>query len=376
MKFIVSSSELQRHIGLIAGVVPSKAVLPIIMNILFELKDGKLYLTATDMEITMQTSVNVEAAADATFNLALPTKIVLDTLKALPEQPLTFDQLDGTFIAKIISDNGEYKVNGLNGQDFPRLNQTDDTSSLAMSVDTLITAIDKVLFAASNDELKLAMTGMFFQFGTEHTTFVATDAHRLVRYRRTDIKVNEPTNFLLPQKALKLVKGAASSSEGDTTIEYNSRNTFFHLGNTLLACRMIDARFPDYEAVLPKSSPNKVIISKKDLLSTMKRLDIYSSKSTHLGRFQFKGNILEVVSDDIEFGNEGKEKLNCLYEGEELEIGFNISLMTDVIDNIDTEEVTIELDTPGRAAVVLPSENEPNEDLMMLLMPVILGSSY
>jgi len=376
MKFIVSSSELQRHIGLISGAVPAKAVLPIIMNILFELKDSTLFLTATDMEITMQTSLMVEAAPDATFNLALPTKIITDTLKALPEQPLTFDQLEGTPIAKIITDNGEYKINGINGADFPRFTHTNDNSSIFLSAATITNAIDKVLFAASNDELKLAMTGMFFQFGTDNTTFVATDAHRLVRYRRTDIKVGEPASFILPSKALKLVKIAAPSSEGDIQVEFNNRNAFFHIGSTLMVCRLIDARFPEYDAVIPKSSPNKLIISKRELLSTMKRLDIYSSKSTHLGKFKFSGNILEVVSDDIEFGNEGKEKLNCLYEGEELEIGFNISLMTDVINNIDTEEVTIELDTPGRAAVVLPAENEANEDLLMLLMPVILGSSY
>lgn len=374
MNLIVSSSELQKHIATIAGIVPSKSVLPIIQNILFEVKDGKLHLTATDLENSIQTQLNVEA--DGEFSTALPPKILQDTLKALHEQPLRISLADN--IVKIVTDNAEYKINGQNGTDFPTLSlDRTDTTSLTLPVVTLVKAIQKTIFCVSKDELKPAMTGVHVRFKKDSVTFVSTDAHRLVRYRRTDLSVTDETSFILPEKALKqALVAAASTSEDTVRIDYNNKNAVFQLGRILLSCRLIDARFPEYENVIPAGSPNRVIINKRDLISTMKRMDIYSSKTTHLGRFKFKGTSLEVQSEDHEFANQATETLSCLYEGEELEIGFNVALMTEIISNADTDEVVLELDTPGRAAIVLPSEQEPGEELMMLLMPIMLGASY
>lgn len=377
MKFIVSSGDLLKHVSAIQGVVSTKAVLPIIQNILLELQDGQLRLTATDLENSLQTALKVEAQSNENLSVCLPAKILADTLKALPEQPITFSMDANSYAVTVTSDTGVYKINGVDGADFPKIPPADNTSSITMPLATLVKAINMTLFATSGDELKPAMTGVFFKFGAENATFVATDAHRLVRYRRTDVKVKEEVEFILPQKALRLLTNAAQNSSDETAqVEYNSSNAFFKFGSTLLVCRQIDARFPDFENVIPGSSPNRAIVDKKELLGTMRRSDIYSNKTTHLGRFKFSGNILEVAAEDLDFANESKETLRCLYEGEELEIGFNVSLMMDVIDNVPTDEVVVEMDTSNRAAVVKPSSQEQGEDVLMLLMPVMLGVTY
>lgn len=375
MNFIVSSTELQRHIATITGIVPAKSVLPIVQYILFEVKDGKLRLTATDLENSIQTQLKIEGG-DGEFKVALPPKILQDTLKALHEQPLHIHTQDN--LIRIVTDNAEYKINGMTGADFPGVQlENPDASSFSLPLHTLVKAIHKTIFAVSKDELKPAMSGVYMNFKKDAVTFVATDAHCLVRYRRTDISVENEVSFILPEKALKQALVAAANTAEDTVrIDYNNRNAIFHLGSTLLSCRLIDARFPEYENVIPVSSPNRAIIIKRDLLATIRRLDIYSNKITHLGRYKFKGNLLEVQAEDHDFANQATENLNCLYEGEELEIGFNVKLMSEVIANIDTDEAVLELDTPGRAAIVVPSDQEAGEQLLMLLMPVMLGASY
>jgi len=376
MGFTVSSMELQKHLSSIAGVVPSKSVLPITTNIHFRLEGNQLELTATDLENSLRTWLSVEATGEQAFDIAFPAKILMDTLKALPEQPLTFELEEGTVKVTIKSENGEYNINCENGADFPDFPSLENSSSITMKLDVLTHAVKKVLFAASTDELKPAMNGMLFDFGGGGATFVATDAHRLVRYRRSDVQVDQEVNFIMPQKALKLLASAAGGSDAaEVQIDYNESNAFFRFGNNLLASRLIDARFPDYQNVIPASSPAKAILNKDELLGTMKRLDIYSNKTTHLGRFALSGNVMKVHAEDLDFDNKADESLHCLYEGEDLEIGFNVSLMMDIIANVDTDDVIMELESPGRATVVLPSEQPESEDILMLLMPVMLSSN-
>ncbi|MCS6905525.1 MAG: DNA polymerase III subunit beta [Bacteroidia bacterium] len=377
MNFTVSSSELQRHLNLLTGVLPAKAALPIIQNIHFQIVEGRLQLTATDLENAVQTTLSVVVEEEGNFNIALPAKILLDTLKALPEQPLTFFFDSEKFAVKIKTDNGSYRISGYDGTDFPTMPTDTETNSIRIALPILTKAIHKTIFAVSNDELKTAMTGVFFNFKPDGTTFVATDAHRLVRYRRYDITTPEDLSFILPQKALKLLLNAANNTIEDTVrLDYNARSAFFRVGTTTIACRLIDAKFPEYENVIPKSSSNKVIIPKKDLLATMKRVHIYSNKTTHLGRFKFNGNRLEVNAEDTDFANQANENLTCRYEGQELEIGFNVSLMMELIGNAETEEVIIELENPSRAAIILPSDQDSSENMLMLLMPIMLSNNY
>lgn len=376
MSFVVNSAELQKHLSLIGGVVPSKSVLPILQNVLFRLTKDTLELAATDLDNAMRTSLAVEPLDSEAVNIALPAKLLQDTLKALPEQPITFKVDPETFAVRLTTENGEYELSGANGQDYPALANPEKTQKLEMPMATLARAIGKTLFAASNDELKPALNGMFFDFKTTGATFVATDAHRLVRYRRLDITVKKDVSFILPQKALKLIGSAAQGSVETVTLEYNAANAFFTFGTTLLVCRLIDARFPDYENVIPKTSSSKAILAKRDLLGSMRRLDIFSNKTTHLGRFSLSSNLLEVYSEDVDFSNRAKENLTCTYDGQKMEIGFNVSLMTDLISNVDTDEVIVELESPSRAAVMVPSQQEQGENLLMLLMPVMLSSSF
>jgi DNA polymerase-3 subunit beta len=376
MSFVVNSAELQKHLSLIGGVVPTKSVLPILQNVLFRLSKNELELAATDLDNAMRTSLAVEKLDDEAVDIALPAKLLQDTLKALPEQPITFKVDPETFAVRLTTENGEYELSGANGQDYPALPSPEKTQKLDMPMAILSRAINKTLFAASTDELKPALNGMFFDFKTTGATFVATDAHRLVRYRRLDITVKKDVSFILPQKALKLIGNAAQGSVETITLEYNQSNAFFTFGTTLLVCRLIDARFPDYENVIPKTSSSKAILAKRDLLGSMRRLDIFSNKTTHLGRFSLSSNLLEVYSEDVDFSNRAKENLNSTYDGAKMEIGFNVSLMTDLISNVDTDEVIMELESPSRAAVVLPAEQAQGENILMLLMPVMLSSSF
>jgi len=376
MNFIVSSTDLLKRLSAISNVVPAKAVLPIIQNIHLHLKGDQLELTATDLEITMRTTVRVEPGdSDAPFNVALPTKILLDTLRALPEQPIRFTVSTENNLVTLHSDNGEYKINGLNGADFPVMQALDQAARIQLPLPTLLRAIDRVLFAASTEDLKPAMNGMFFDLKKEAATFVATDAHRLVRYRRFDISVQEEVSFIVPHKALKLLSGAASASgEEVAVLEYNNTNAFFSIGNILMVCRLVDARFPDYENVIPTQSANKLIVNKKELAQAMKRLDIFANKITHLGRFKLEGNLLTIETQDT--ANEARETLHCLYEGEDMEIGFNLAQMDDLVANVATDDAIVELGSAGRAAVILPSVQEEGEHLLMLLMPVMLSHGY
>lgn len=373
MNFIVSSSALYRHLSKINGVIPSRSVLPIIENFLFEIEEGKLRISTTNLEISMQTSLPIESRGGA-MKIAVPSKILLDTLKALPDQPITFSIDEETFAIEINSETGKYKLSGENGLDFPKIPTAENTQSAVMPSKVLLSAINKTLFAASTDEDKAALNGIFFNLGPNGLTFVATDAHRLVRYRRVDITVPEATSFIVPQKALNLVKGSFDSSDAPIRIEYNDSNAFFRSDNILLVCRLIDQKYPDYENVIPTENPNRLSIDRADLLGCLRRVNIFANKTSHQVRFKVSGSELTISAEDLDFANEARESLKCHYEGADIEIGFNASLLIEIINNALTPEVLVEMSTPNRAGIVLPTEQQEGEDLLMLVMPVMLNS--
>jgi DNA polymerase-3 subunit beta len=374
MNFIVSSTALSRQLGKIAGAIPPRSVLPIIENFLFELEGNELKISTTNLETSMQTKLMVESRGES-IKVAIPARILGDILKALPEQPVTFIIDEKTFGVEISSENGKYKISGENGEDFPLIPQPANTESIQMPMPILLKAINKTLFAASNDEDKAALNGIYFDLRESGATFVATDAHRLVRYRRLDVTVANPTSFIVPQKALQLLKGSLDPNDNrDVIIHYNENNAFFHTDNLLLVCRLIDQKYPDYENVIPSNSPNKLFISKAELLGTLRRVNIFANKSTHQVRFSLKGSELEISSEDPDFANEAKETLKCHYEGADIEIGFNAALLMDVITNVDTAETTVELSEPNRAGIILPNVQDDGEDILMLIMPIMLNS--
>jgi len=372
MRFIVSTSTLLKQLQAVNGASSSSTVLPILENFLFEIKDGVLTISATDLQTSMTTSLPVESKEDG--KVAIPSKILLETLKTLPDQPISFSVDDSTFSIEISAGDGKYKLSGENGEDFPKIPVVENASSVNMQASVLSEAINKTLFAVSNDELRPAMTGVFCQLSPEHVTFVATDAHKLVRYRRKDAKSEAATTFILPKKALTLLKSSLPGDDVAVSVEYNNTSAFFRFGNINLICRLIDERYPDYEAVIPQNNPNKLIIERSLFLNCLRRVVIFANKTTHQVRLKITGSELNISSEDIDFANEAHERLSCQYEGEDMEIGFNAKFLIEMLNNLGGEEVLLEMSTPNRAGLLMPQTHDENEDVLMLVMPVMLNS--
>ncbi len=372
MNFIVSTSTLLKQLQSVSGALSNSTVLPILENFLFEIKDGNLKISATDLQTSMTTSLAVETQENG--RIAIPSRILLDTLKSLPEQPVSFSVDDKTFAIEISAGDGKYKLSGENGEDFPKIPSVENASSVNVPASVLAEAINKTIFAVSNDELRPAMTGVYCQLSTNALTFVATDAHKLVRYRRTDARAASNTSFILPKKALNLLKSALPSEDVNVSVEYNNTSAFFKFGNINLVCRLIDERYPDYEAVIPHTNPNKLTLDRLAFLGTLSRVAIYANKTTHQVRLKVTGNELSISSEDIDFANEAHERLSCQYEGEDLEIGFNARFLIEMLKNLSSEEVVLQMSTPNRAGLLLPQGSDENEDILMLVMPVMLNS--
>jgi DNA polymerase-3 subunit beta len=372
MRFIVSTSTLLKQLQAVNGASSSSTVLPILENFLFEIKDGNLTISATDLQTSMTTSLQVESKEEG--KIAVPSKILLETLKTLPDQPIAFTIDDNTYAIEISAGDGKYKLSGENGDDFPKIPTVDNASSVNLSASVLSEAINKTIFAVSNDELRPAMTGVYFQLTPEHITFVATDAHKLVRYRRMDAKAEGSTSFILPKKALTLLKSSLPNDNMNVSVEYNSTSAFFRFGNINLICRLIDERYPDYEAVIPQNNPNKLTLDRVSFLNSLRRVVIFANKTTHQVRLKINGSELNISSEDIDFSNEAHERLGCQYEGEDMEIGFNARFLIEMLNNLQGEEVTLEMSTPNRAGLLVPQTNDENENVLMLVMPVMLNT--
>lgn len=372
MRFVVSTSSLLKKLQLVGGVISSNTVLPILEDFLFTIENGKLTIVSTDLETSMSTTLEVEAKEDG--KIAIPAKILLDTLKTLPEQPLTFSFDEKTFAIEISSATGKYKLAGDNPEDFPKIPLAEDAAEVEMPSDVLSTAVNQTLFAVSNDELRPAMTGVYFQLEPDGVTFVATDASKLVKYKRKDVTSKEAASFIVPKKALGLLKGSLPSEDILVTIAYNNSNAFFTFNETRLICRLVDAKFPDYNAVIPVNNENKLMIGKTDLQNTLKRVAIFSNKTTFQVVLNISGNELKVSSQDLDFSNEAFERMVCNYEGSDIEIGFNARFLIEMLGIMHGKEVVLELSTPTRAGILLPSEPDENEELLMLVMPVMLNT--
>ncbi|MET4081592.1 DNA polymerase-3 subunit beta [Pedobacter sp. UYP30] len=374
MRFIVSTSTLLKHLQTVNGAASSSTVLPILENFLFEIKEGNLTISATDLQTSMTTAMAVDSKEDG--KVAVPSKILLDTLKTLPDQPISFNIDDTTFAIEISAGDGKYKLSGENGDDFPKIPVVENASSVNLPASVLNEAITKTIFAVSNDELRPAMTGIFCQLSPENITFVATDAHKLVRYRRMDAKAEKATSFILPKKALTLLKAALPTTDINVSVDYNATSAFFKFENINLICRLIDERYPDYEAVIPTNNPNKLVIDRSLFLNTLRRVVIFANKTTHQVRLKINGSELNISSEDLDFANEAHERLSCQYDGEDMEIGFNARFLIEMLSNISGDEVTLELSTSNRAGLLIPQSNDENEDVLMLVMPVMLNNSY
>jgi DNA polymerase-3 subunit beta len=371
MKFIVSSSSLLKHLQQISGVINANTVLPILEDFLFEIQDKKLNVVATDLETVMRVQMDVESKTNG--KVCIPAKILLDSLKNIADQPLTFN-IDKNFAVEITSDNGKYKVMGENPDNFPKEPAADDTTGFTMTSTALLTAITKTLFAVSSDDLRPAMTGVFFELTKDSVQFVATDAHRLVRYKRTDTKASKTESFIVPKKPLNLLKNALPDNEDELTISYNSNHLFVNHGSTQMICRLIDARFPDYKVVIPADNPYRLIVNKNDFQNALRRVNVFSNKSTNQVALNITGSELQMAAQDVDFSFEGNERMNCQYDGEDLQIAFNAKFLIEMLNAADTDDVKMELSTPTKAGLIKPTEQADGEDLLMLVMPLMLNN--
>ncbi|MFI5154654.1 MAG: DNA polymerase III subunit beta [Chitinophagales bacterium] len=371
MKFIVSSSALLKQLQQISGVINANTVLPILEDFLFEVEKGKLTVVATDLETVMKVQVEVEAKDNG--KVCIPARILMDSLKNISDQPLTFN-IDKHFAVEITSDNGKYKVMGENPDNFPKEPVADDTTSFTTTSSVLVTAINKTLFAVSSDDLRPAMTGVYFEMDKKGWQFVATDAHRLVRYKRSDVKCPQNDSLIVPKKPLNLLKAALHANEDEIKISYNSNHLFVQHGTTQMSCRLIDARFPDYKVVIPTDNPYKLTLNRNDFQGALRRVSIFSNKSTNQVVLNIHGSELQLAAQDIDFSFEGTERMKCQYDGEDLAIAFNAKFLIEMLSTTDSEEIKIELSTPTKAGIIKPVEIEENEELLMLVMPLMLNS--
>ncbi|NGF55298.1 DNA polymerase III subunit beta [Parapedobacter sp. SGR-10] len=372
MRFIVSTSALLKQLQAISGASSSSTVLPILENFLFEIKDNTLTISATDLQTSMVTSLPIEAKEEG--RVAMPSKILIDTLKTLPDQPVAFSVDTNTLAIEISAGDGKYKLSGENADDFPKIPTVENVSTVKIAGVALAEAINKTIFAVSNDELRPAMSGVYVQLNEQNITFVATDAHRLVRYRRTDVGAEKATSIILPKKALHLLKSSLPTDDTEVSLEYNTTNAFFQFGSIHLICRLVDERYPDYEAVIPQNNPNKLTVDRSQFLNTLRRVVIFANKTTHQVRLKINGSELHISAEDLDFSNEAHERLSCQFEGEDMEIGFNAKFLVEMLNNLSCEEVVLEMSSPNRAGLLLPAIKEDHEDILMLVMPVMLNS--
>ncbi len=375
MKFVVSSIELLSHLQAVNRVISSKNTLPILDNFLFKLEDHKLEVTASDLESTLITRMNLENASES-GSIAIPARILTDTLKEFPEQPLTFEIDLNTLSIVINSENGKFTIVGQSGGDFPQLPsvKADKSASIEMEPAMLLTGISKTLFATADDELRPVMNGIFIELTSDDLTFVASDAHKLVRYKRTDTKPAIDSTFILPKKPASLLKNVLPKEENMVKVEFDDKNAFFNMTDYQLVCRLVEGNYPNYNSVIPTDNPNKLTIDRNEFLNTLRRVSVFSNQASNLVKLQLTGNQITVSAQDIDFSISAYERLNCQYEGEEMEIGFKSTFLIEILSNISTNDVLVELSDPTRAGILFPGEKEnEDEDLLMLLMPMMIN---
>lgn len=374
MKFILSSLKLLKSIQALSGVINSSNTLPILDDFLFNISEEELKITASDLETTMTVSIKpdmVEGAGQVT----IPARLLIDVMKNFPDIPVSFNIDETTLAIEITTGEGRYKMVGHKSDEFPQVPAIAEPSVWDIPADVLACGFEKTIFATGNDEIRPIMTGVFMAMSDTCLTFVATDAHKLVRYRRMDVKSDAAASFIVPKKPINQLKNILSGRADEPVhVEFNNTNASFTFGEYQLVCRLIEGRYPNYEAVIPTTNPNKLIVDRQLLNSAIKRVAIFSSKATHQIRFKISGQELVLTAEDLDYSNEAKERLTCNYSGEDMEIGFSSKFFQEMLANLSQTEIQLEMSAPNRAGIITPVDNQnADEDILMLLMPVMLN---
>ena len=374
MKFIVSSSLLYKEIQVLGGIINSSNTLPILDNFLFEINNNKLVLSSSDLESTMTSEIEIESTS--TDKIAISAKLLTDILKTFSEQPLTFIKTDNNTI-EISANNGKYSLAYLNGDEFPKQVEILDAHETVINGSDLGNAINSTIFASGTDDLRPVMSGVFFQFNSESLKFVATDAHKLVKFETTEYTASEVSEFIMPKKPLQILKGILQTESSDLTIQHNDSNAKFIFDKSSITCRLIDGKFPNYEAVIPKDNPNVLTIDRQLFLNSARRVSIFSNKTTNQVRLKLAGSLLNISAEDFDFSNKADENLECQYSGDDIQIGFNSKFLIEMLNNLDSDMITLSMSHPNRAGIIRPliESGESKESITMLVMPVMLNDN-
>ena len=373
MKFVVSSALLSSHLQTISRVINSKNALPILDCFLLELKENKLTITAADNEVRMETFVEV-ADHEGEGSLAINAKNLLDPLRELPDQPLTFEVNDETLEVYIYYHNGKYNFIGLKGEEYPRPKELKE-SALSVTFDSqiLLSGINRTVFATADDELRPVMNGIYFDITTENITFVASDGHKLVRVISSDVKADERASFILPKKPANLLRSVLPREDGEVIVTFDENHAVIKLSDYNMVCRFVEGRYPNYNSVIPVDNPNKVTLDRLSFLSAIKRVSVFSNPSSNLVKMQLSEDKIIITAQDIDYLTAAEESISCQYTGSVMSIGFKASFLVDILNNIPSTDVILELSDPSRAGIIVPVEDEENEEMLTLIMPMMLN---
>ena len=373
MKFNVSSSKLFAQLQTVSRVIAGKNALPILDDVLFDLQGDQLRLTASDGETTIRTSVDVESV-EGSGRVASAAKLLLDTLKEFPEQPLSFTIDEQNFAVNMVSQNGTYSFVGVNGNEYPEMPVAGgDEQTLAIPAKVLQSGIEKTIFCTADDELRPVMNGIFVDIKPDHVTLVATDAHRLVRLTNSAVQSGSESSFILPKKPAQLLKNVLGKEEGDVQISFGQKNATFVFGSTTVVCRQIEGRYPNYNAVIPQNNTNIVTVDRQTIINACKRVAVFANNGTAMLRLALSENAIKISAQDIDFSTSAEETISCSYDGTPMAIGFKAPFLIDILGSLASTDVQFKLADPARAGLILPTENEENEDVLMLLMPMLLN---
>ena len=374
MKFIVSSSLLYKEIQTLGGIINSTNTLPILDNFLFEINNNKLTLSSSDLESTMTSEIEIESTT--TDKVAISAKLLTDILKTFSEQPLTFSKTDNNTI-EISASNGKYSLAYLNGDEFPKQIELLDAYETKVKASDLGNAINSTIFASGTDDLRPVMNGVFFQFNSDSLKFVATDAHKLVKFETSEYTTNEVSEFIMPKKPLQILKGILQGENSELVIQHNESNAKFIFDKSSITCRLIDGKFPNYEAVIPKDNPNVLTIDRQLFLNSVRRVSIFSNKTTNQIRIKIAGTLLNISAEDFDFSNKADENLECQFSGDDIQIGFNSKFLIEMLNNLESDMITLSMSHPNRAGIIRPlnEDGESKETITMLVMPVMLNDN-
>ena len=371
MKFTASSAVLAQNLSTIGGLVTRNPVVPILENFLIQVDHDNLIVTASDLQTSVSIQMGVQS--DIEINIAVPAKMLLDTVKNLPDQMITLEIDPESYHVVIHADHGYYKLLGENADDFPRFTKEEEQGTeLVIPVDDFKNALQRTIFATSQNELKPAMCGVYMDFGPSSVTFVATDGHRLVRYMHQDLSAEVERSVIVPKKSLLFLSAMLSSKAYDVVLKVYRSTICFQYGSIVMITNLVDERYPDYQAVIPSVYTSQLVVDRMALVHALRRIMIYANKATHQIKFTLSADRLDITAEDLEFSSEAHETLFGIYQGEGLEIGFNVKLLLEMLTNTGFNDVVFSFLEPHKAVLMTPKEPLEQQDVLLLIMPIVL----